>query len=205
MIANTNRFLMAPQDYLAWEEQQQWKHEYLNGEAYAMVGGTLNHNAVALNLASALKSHLRGSDCRVFINDVMVQAHKDMAYYYPDLVVTCNPTDLKAKRLVQSPCLIIEVLSPDTEGYDRGEKFKQYRQLSSLKEYVLVNAESKGVECYRLNTQGKWELNTYFPEQGAENATVEFASVGFTCSLDLVYEDIEIDESTSRSPRNEAL
>lgn len=198
MIASTDRLLMLPQEYLTWEEQQQWKHEYLNGEAYAMVGGTLNHNVIAVNLVTLLRSHLRGTNCRVFVNDVMVQAHKDTAYFYPNLVVTCDPEDLKAKRLIQSPYLIVEVLSPGTEGYDRGEKFKQYRKLSSLQEYVLVNAETKGVECYRLNKQRKWELNTYFPEEAIGDLSVEFASIEFACPLDLVYEDVEVTESASR-------
>lgn len=199
MIADANRRLMSPAEYLDWEPQQPYKSEYLHGEVYAMTGGTLRHNAIALNLASALKAHLRGTGCRVFINDVMVQADPHSAYFYPDIVVTCDPRDVKAQRIVQHPCLIIEVLSPGTEGYDRGEKFKHYRNIASLKEYGLINADSLGVECHRLNAQGKWELTPYFPEDMATFAPVEFASVGFSCSFDVIYEAVEWGQSEAES------
>lgn len=195
MVASRDRLFMTAGEYLEWEAQQPCKYEYLNGEVYAMTGGTLSHNAVAVNLVSLLRNHVRGTDCRVFVNDVKVQASPQSAYFYPDVVVTCDERDIKAKNLVQYPCLIIEILSPSTEAYDRGEKFKQYRKLASLKEYVLVNAESMGIECYRLNQQGKWELTPYFPEESTQSFQIEFPSIGFECPFFLVYEDVELPEA----------
>jgi Uma2 family endonuclease len=203
MIANADRRLMSPDEYLAWEEQQPFRHEYLNSEVYAMTGGTLIHNAVAVNLVSLLRAHVRGTSCRVFINDVKVKASKESAYFYPDVVVTCDERDIKAKTIVQYPCLIIEVLSPGTEGYDRGEKFKQYRRLKTLKEYVLVNAETMGVECFRLNDQNKWELTAYFADElsgDVEATIVQLTSIDFQCSLVDIYDEVEMPEQTQIQP-----
>lgn len=205
MIASPQRIQLTPEQYLAWEAEQPYKHEYLNGEAYAMTGGTLAHNAIGLNLAAALKAALRGRDCRVFISDVKVQVERSRAYFYPDVVVTCHPQDLQSNDLIRHPCLILEVLSPSTEGYDRGEKFRHYRQIGSLQEYGLISAERMGLDLYRLNSQGKWELTAYFPEADYPEAdcpgaaspepqigalTVTFASLGIDCTFDTIYEDV---------------
>jgi Uma2 family endonuclease len=193
MIANVERFFMSPLEYLTWEEQQLYKHEYIDGEVYAMSGGTLPHNAIALNLASAIKSHLRGKGCRVFINDVKVQVSTKGPYFYPDLVVTCDTSDIKSQKLIRHPALIIEVLSPSTESYDRGEKFRRYRQMSSLKEYVLIDPQKLSVDCYRLNDRQKWELTAYFAEELSAEITVEFPCIDFECTIDTIYEDVDFE------------
>jgi len=192
MIASSDRIRLSPAAYLEWEAQQPIKYEYLHGEAYAMTGGTLAHNDIAVNLTTLLKNHLRGSGCKVRMADAKVGITAKGPFFYPDVLVTCNESDRAAKTLVQHPCLIIEVLSPGTEGYDRGEKFRQYRQLESLQEYVLVDAETMGVEIYRLNAAQKWELTPYFPEtNGAgESLIVDFTSVDFQCAIAAIYEDI---------------
>ncbi len=195
MVANSDRLFMPPEAYLDWEEQQSWKHEYLNGEAYAMTGGTLSHNALAINLTTLLKPHLRGKGCKVFMADAKIQVAERGPFFYPDVVVTCDERDLKAQRVIRYPCLVIEVLSPSTEGFDRGEKFKQYRRLETLKEYVLINAETMGVECFRLNTQNKWELTADFADESSQEAEaieVQFTSIDFGCSLAAIYEEIEL-------------
>lgn len=193
MIASADRIQLAPEAYLEWEAQQPLKYEYLHGEAYAMTGGTLAHNDIAVNLTTLLKSHLRGSGCKVRMADAKVGVTAKGPFFYPDVLVTCNEPDRMAKTLVQHPCLIIEVLSPGTEGYDRGKKFKQYRKIECLQEYVVVEAESMGVEIYRLNASQKWELSPYFPETNgpAESFMVDFTSVGFQCAIAAIYEDIE--------------
>jgi Uma2 family endonuclease len=196
MIAVSDPNAMSPQDYLEWEEQQTTKHEYLNGEAYAMTGGTLNHNAIAVNLTTALRTYLRGKSCKVFMADAKVGVSENGPFFYPDIMVSCDERDRRALKVVQHPCLIIEVLSPSTEAFDRGEKFRHYRRLTSLKEYVLVNAETKGVECYRLNERNKWELTTYIPDEqndvSEEAIEIQFTSINFQCPLTLVYEDVEL-------------
>jgi Uma2 family endonuclease len=194
MIANIDRLFMSPTEYLAWEEQQLYKHEYIEGTVYAMAGGTLPHNAIALNLASALKNKLRGSGCRVFINDVKVQVSVKGPYFYPDVVVTCDTRDLQSQKLICYPSIIIEILSPSTESYDRGDKFRWYRQMPSLKEYVLVDAQKLSVECFRLNERRKWELTAYFSEDRSENILVEFPCLDFECSMETIYEDVNCEE-----------
>lgn len=193
MIAHEDRLFMSSAEYLAWEEQQRYKHEYVEGAVYAMVGGTLPHNAISLNLVSAIKNRLRGSGCRVFINDVKVRVSAKGAYFYPDVVVTCDVQDFQSQKLIRHPSLIIEILSPSTESYDRGEKFRWYRQISSLQEYILVDAQKRLIECYRLNERKKWELTAYFAEEAANDILVEFPCIDFECPLEMVYEDVDFE------------
>lgn len=201
MIASSDRIRLSPTAYLEWEAQQPIKYEYLQGEAYAMTGGTLAHNDIAVNLTTLLKNHLRGSGCKVRMADAKVGVTAKGPFFYPDVLVTCNESDRTAKTLVQHPCLIIEVLSPGTEGYDRGEKFRQYRQLESLQEYVLVDAETMGVEIYRLNAAQKWELTPYFPEsnESIKSLIIDFVSVNFQCAIAAIYEDIEFSSDSTQS------
>jgi Uma2 family endonuclease len=189
---------LMPQEYLAWEAQQPCKYGYMDGEVYAMTGGTIAHNDVALNLASLLKSHLRGKGCKVQIADAKVGVSAEGPFHYPDVVVSCDPRDRRANQVLYYPCLIVEVLSPSTAAFDRGQKFAHYRRIDTLREYVLISAETINVECYRLNQNQKWELTAYAPEEsfglGAEglgaDLSVEFASVGFECALSALYEDV---------------
>lgn len=197
MIAQPQSQLMTPQEYLEWEEQQPIKYEYINGEVYAMTGGTLPHTSIALNLASALKDRLRSKGCKVFMADAKVGVSTNGPFHYPDVMVSCDSRDQKARKVIYHPCLIVEVLSPSTEAFDRGTKFQHYRQIDTLKEYVLINAEKMYVECYRLNEKNKWELTPYALEETAHNPTelsVEFASVNFQCPIALLYEDVVFPE-----------
>ena len=190
---------MSPQEYLEWEEQQPIKYEYVNGEVFAMTGGTLPHNSVALNLASALKNHLRGQGCKVFMADAKLGVSDIGPYHYPDVMVTCDKRDQNARKIVQFPCLIVEVLSPGTEAYDRGDKFAHYRRIKTLKEYVLVDAEIRSVECYRINERGKWELTPYIIDETNSEVTdieVELDSINFSCQLSLLYEDVVFEDNT---------
>ncbi|MFN6513552.1 MAG: Uma2 family endonuclease [Nostoc sp. CreGUA01] len=186
MIANSNRKYMSPQEYLEWEERQDIKYEYINGEVFAMTGGTIPHTSIALNLASALKSHLRGSPCRAFMADAKVAVTENGPFHYPDVVVSCDERDREAIQFIQYPCLIVEVLSPSTEAYDRGKKFMQYRRIETLQEYVLIDAEKISLDCFRLNDRGIWELHPY--EEGNE---VHLTSVDFRFPISLVYEDVQ--------------
>jgi Uma2 family endonuclease len=185
MVANFEKSYMSPLEYLEWEEQQDIKHEYINGEVFAMTGGTIPHNDIAFNLASGLKNHLKGSNCRVNIADAKVGVSEIGPFIYPDVVVSCHPQDKQAIKFIQFPCLIVEVLSPSTEAYDRGGKFQQYRRIESLQEYVLISADKIGLDCFRLNDRGLWELHPF-----AEGDDVHLVSVDFTFPLSLVYEDV---------------
>lgn len=200
MIAQLQPQLMTPQEYFEWEEQQPIKYEYINGEVFAMTGGTIPHNDVAINLTSALKNHLRGKGCKVQMADAKVGVSQNGPFHYPDVMVSCDPRDQKARKVIYHPCLIVEVLSPGTEGFDRGKKFKHYRQIETLKEYVLIEADKMNVESYRINEKGKWELTAYFLEEPTANETdleVHFTSVDFRCPISLLYEDVVFSEDTS--------
>lgn len=202
MIASRHSNQMSPQEYLIWEEQQPFKHEYLDGEAYAMTGGTLPHNDIALNLYRALYPHLRGKGCRINVADAKVQVTEAGPYFYPDVVISCDERDRRALRAVQYPCLIVEVLSPSTEGVDRGAKFKNYRQLQSLQDYVLIDSERMSVECFHRIEHGKWELTSYPPDDQsltAQDTQVYFPGINFCCALTTIYEDVELVESTNEN------
>ncbi|EAW33602.1 Uma2 family endonuclease [Lyngbya sp. PCC 8106] len=193
MIADFKAPLMTAEEYLKWEEKQPIKYEYINGKVWAMMGGSLPHNSIALNLASALKSHLRKQGCKVFMADAKVGVSSHGPFHYPDIMVTYDSRDQTARKVVYYPCLIVEVLSPSTEGFDRGKKFRHYRRIETLKEYVLVDAERMNVECYRLNEHNKWELTSYSVEEVATNATeleIQLTCVNFRSSISSLYEDV---------------
>ena len=184
-------------EYLRLEAQSPIKHEYLNGELFAMTGATLRHNTIAGNVFVALRSHLRDMPCRAFINDVRVHVEKTHSYYYPDLLVTCarggQSIDLGAVT-VEDPVLVIEVLSPSTEATDRREKLLAYRTLASLSEYVLVSQDEARVEIHRRRGDIGWEKIEY---SGPE--TVELASVGLKIGMREIYEGVPI-EALMRGP-----
>ena len=197
MIAQPQPQLMTPQEYLEWEEQQPIKYEYINGEVFAMTGGILPHNSIALNLASALKNKVRSKGCKVFMADAKVGVSPNGPFHYPDVMVTCDSRDLNARKVIYHPSLIVEVLSPGTEAFDRGKKFRHYRQIETLNEYVLIEADRMNVECSRINERGKWELTTYSLEETIINGTeleVDFTSVDFRCPISLLYEDVVFPE-----------
>jgi len=199
MIANPQPRGLTPDEYLAWERQQPTKHEYIDGEVYAMTGGTLAHNAIAVNLVSALRGKLRGTGCKVYAADAKVRVAAKGPYFYPDVVVSCDERDRQAIEAIQYPKLIVEVISPSTAGFDRGDKFKFYRRIPTLEEYVLIDAEKVGIDCYRKTSAGKWELTAY-PDDDAnqEDSILELVSLDFRCPLALVYEEIEFPEPSSQ-------
>jgi len=199
MIANQQFHSMTPEDYFSWEEKQPLKYEYINGEVFAMTGGTLAHNSIALNIASALKNHLRGKGCKVFMADAKVGVSEKGPFHYPDVMVTCDVRDLRSQKIVYYPCLVVEVLSPSTEGFDRGDKFKHYRRIETLQEYVLISAEKMSLDCYRLNERRKWELTSYSVEDNLVEIEVNFTSVNFCCPLSELYEDVDLIEGQIRS------
>lgn len=192
MIVRSQRPLMSPQEYFDWEEVQPIRYEYINGEVFAMAGGTLPHNAIALNVASALKNHLRGKPCQPYMADAKLGISPRGLFYYPDVMVTCDRRDRQEQKVVYHPCFIAEVLSSSTEGKDRGIKFRNYRRIDTFREYALISAETMMVEIYRLNPQGKWELTTYSPEDNATSPDaidIHLTTVDLHISLALLYED----------------
>ncbi|MFP4009785.1 MAG: Uma2 family endonuclease, partial [Spirulinaceae cyanobacterium] len=123
---------MTPQQYFEWEARQELRYEYFGGNVFAMTGGSLSHGRIGLNVSSLLKSHVQGQGCLVFNSDGKVEISEAGPFTYPDTSVSCDERDRTATEFIQFPCLIVEVLSPSTEAYDRGGKFALYRRLESL-------------------------------------------------------------------------
>lgn len=199
MIAQSQPQLMAPQEYLEWEDLQPIKYEYIDGEVFAMTGGILPHNSIAINLTTALKNHLRGSGCKVFMADAKVGISQNGPFHYPDVMVTCDQSDRTARKVIYHPILIVEVLSPGTESFDRGKKFSNYRRIDSLKEYVLIDTDRMAVECYRLNEREMWELNPYVPEETNTEVieiNIHLQSIDFHFPITLLYEDVVFPEDS---------
>lgn len=172
--------------YLAWEAAQPDRHEYIAGEVFAMVGVRQAHNVASGNLYSALRSALKGSPCRVFIESVKTRVEAADCFFYPDVVVTCDARDRATPDYISHPALVIEVLSESTAAFDRGDKFAAYRKLPSLQEYVLVDLSAKRVEVFRRNPEQHWVLYEYL-----EGETIEFASLSLTLPVATVLEDTE--------------
>jgi Uma2 family endonuclease len=189
MIANPQPFKMSIEEYLDWEPLQDCRYEYVNGEVFAMTGGSIPHNDIALNIYRNLYPHLRARNCRINVADVKVQISSYSPYYYPDVIVSCDARDLNARKFIQFPKLIVEVLSPGTEAKDRGEKFSFYRTISTLEEYILVESEKIGVEYYR---RGEGRMWLYYPYTIGDIITIE--SIDFNCAVDLFYEGISFAE-----------
>lgn len=177
---------LTPEEYFAWEEQQEEKHEYFDGEVYAMSGGTLNHSEIAGNLNRLIGNHLEDSDCRVLNSDARIKIHRPEKYVYPDVSVTCDDRDRDNTQYITHPCLIVEVLSPSTEAYDRGKKFKLYRQSPSLVNYVLVNPDEIEIDVFRKNERGRWEEISY-----VTGDVVELESINLTFQIERVYRGIK--------------
>ena len=188
MIATLQPQPMTIAEYLEWEPLQELRYEYVNGVVIAMTGGTIPHNDIALNLYRALYPHVRASGCRINVADVKVEVSSSSPYYYPDVVVTCDPRDVTARKLIRHPKLIVEVLSPGTEAKDRGEKFAHYRSSPTLQEYVLVESEKVSVECYR---RGEGRLWLYTPYTAGDILPLE--SIAFSGSIDLLYENVSFE------------
>jgi Uma2 family endonuclease len=175
------------EEYLVQEERTQERHEYVAGEVFAMVGATPLHNQISLNLASALRTALKGRPCRVFMSDIKLQVSKADAFYYPDVFVSCgDAAPGKDSRFASDAQLVIEVLSEST-AYDRSDKLHAYRKLSSLQEYVLVSQDLRRVELYRRGPGVGWTFLTF---EGDD--VVKLASVNLELGLSTIYEDTDV-------------
>lgn len=180
---------ISAEDYLEGEKHCEIRHEFINGEIFVMAGESKSHNLITGNLYIALRNHLRDQQlCRVFMENVKTQVKnvQEERYYYPDLQVSCDPSTLQ-EYYESFPKLIIEVLSPSTERFDRADKFYAYRKLMSLEEYVLVAQDTPRVEIYRRVTQ--WELELYTEMK----ATIKLDSIQFEGSLAEIYEGISFE------------
>ena len=173
-------------EYLAYEQASYKKHEFINGQAYAMADASEDHNVISSNLVALIRPHLRGKPCRVFSSDMKLTiASANNATYYPDVMVVCDRTD-SDPYVKQKPCLLIEVLSPSTAMLDRREKLFNYQKLASLQEYVLVPQSEIKVELYRRDPEG-WLVQSL-----SMGDSLQLQSIDLAIALSDIYEDVEL-------------
>jgi len=170
-------------DYLAWEQLQLEKHEYLAGEVFAQAGVRQSHSILAGNIFSELHQQLKGKPCRPHLADMKLRIETLDAFFYPDIMVSCDGRDAKADLYLEHPSLIVEVLSESTASYDMGLKFEFYRHIPELREYALVDTERMKIWLYRKNMAAEWVLHD-FPDQG----DVFFESVGCRLTQEDIFE-----------------
>jgi Uma2 family endonuclease len=182
-IAETENFIKVD-EYIQGEELSEVRHEYIGGQVYAMAGGSEAHNVLSGNLYAAIRQHLRGKPCKAFMADMKLRhlIAEDDIFYYPDVLVTCDPSD-NEKYYKTQPVVLIEVLSPAAERLDRREKFLSYQRLPSLQEYVLVDQEKMAVTLFCRDSEWK-------PEHLSRGDSLALPSIDFKLSLVEVYEDV---------------
>ncbi|NJA04256.1 Uma2 family endonuclease [Methylomonas sp. UP202] len=176
---------LTAEDYLAWEETQVEKHEFVAGEVFAMVGARQDHVVVCGNIFAGLKQRLRGTPCRPYVADLKLRVDAADAFFYPDVMVSSHPGDLSNQQYISNPSLIVEVLSESTADYDRGGKFVAYRKLESLREYLIVDIEARRVECFRRTADNDWLLHDYVGD-----IDCQLRSLGIRIPTSEIFEDI---------------
>lgn len=151
------------EEYLEFEQTSEEKHEYYKGEIFAMSGSKVPHNTIAMNLSGLLVQKLKGKSCRPYNSDQRIYIPQNSLFTYPDILIICGKAETKDNDdwNILNPTVIIEVLSKSTRDYDMGGKFALYRDIPSLKEYILVDSESLNVYAFRINAGGHWELQEY--------------------------------------------
>ena len=186
MFVSKNNFYISPEEYLEGERVSPIKHEYRRGHVYAMTGAKNPHTIISSNLVRLLGNHLLNTPCLVLTSDIKVRLEEANCYYYPDMAVTCDERDISSMEdFILYPPLIIEVLSPSTASFERGDKFVDYQTASSLQEYLLITQSEIKIECFRLNAEGNWVSQTY-----RQGDTVEFISANFSYPISEIYQKV---------------
>jgi len=177
-------------EYLEMENAALEKHEYYQGEIFAMSGAKVPHNAIASNLLVELGMKLKGKKCKPFNSDQRIHIPSNTLFTYPDISIICGEviTLNNDEWNALNPSVIIEVLSKSTKNYDRGEKFKLYRNINTLKEYILVDSESIHIEVFRLNEKKHWELEEY----NDINASLEVKAINEQILISEIYDGVKI-------------
>ena len=177
---------MSLEEFLAWEANQPTKHEFLDGEIFAMAGASRAHGTIALNLAALVRPAIRKTGCHAYIADMKVVPPGQRSVRYPDLVMTCDPRDLEDEQITRFPKLIVEVLSRSTAAVDRGEKFEEYRRIPTLEEYVVIDSTQVLVEVWRRG-EDLWTFKDHGP-----GTAFRLESIPLELLVNDLYEDIEL-------------
>lgn len=181
--------IYSPEEYLYLERKARFKSEYLRGEILAMSGASLSHTRITLDIATELNIQLREKECEAVTNDMRVKTMPIVSYFYPDIVIFCGEPQFEDETFdtLLNPVVIIEVLSPSTELYDRTEKFNYYKQIPTLQEYMLVSQDKVNIE-HHLKQNEEWKLNEYH----ALEDTLTLSTIGCSLALRDVYRRVEI-------------
>jgi len=187
---------MTEADYLAFERQSEIKHHFIDGEIYAMSGASRYHNIVISNIISSLRPQIRGKSCEIYPSDMKVRTPATGSYTYPDVTIVCDEPNFDDKQadVLLNPTLLIEVLSPSTELFDRGLKFQRYREIDSLQEYILIAQDSPHIERFLRQENGQWLLS----EVDELDASFELTSIGCTLKLAEVYEQVSFEAAADK-------
>ena len=188
IAAKDNAPHLTPEEYFTWEEQQLEKHELIDGQVYAMSGGSKNHSLLAAKFITLFTSHLEGSGCDTATSDLRVNIVGTNNYTYPDVSVTCDDRDKTTTQYITYPCLIVEVLSKTTEAYDRGGKFRMYQNNPVLKDYLLVSSTAIEIDLYHKNDAGQWMIINY-----GEGDTIELKSINLSFPIEQVYRGLNLE------------
>ncbi|TDE18637.1 Uma2 family endonuclease [Dyadobacter psychrotolerans] len=190
MTAQPQKFY-SEEEYLEMEREAEYKSEYYRGEIFAMAGAGHNHNRINENISIIVGNYLKGKSCRSYSRDLRVHIHENGLYTYPDFLIVCGENKFRDDKrdTLLNPVVIIEILSESTSDYDRGEKFRFYRSLTSLKEYVTVNSLSVSAEVFRKNEENDlWFLasDAYSLEE-----SIMLSSVDLKLNMTDIYEQTE--------------
>ena len=177
---------MSAQDFLNWDETQTIRHEFVDGEVFAMASAEDWHLTVTLNIAMALRQHFAGTSCRTLMLDTKLQVARANSYFYPDVLVTCDAADHASRLIKSNPKLVVEVLSPSTAAYDRGDKFAHYRLIDALQEYVVVDIDSRRTDIHRKGADGLWVLHPFEAGQA-----VHLSSVALDISAEQLFAEVD--------------
>lgn len=192
---------VSPEEFLLFESTSKTKHEYVDGEVFAMAGGTQAHSLISTNITSILKSKLKGSDCRVHGSDLLVRVESTNSFYYPDAMVDCGTYE-KGSSFTKTPALVFEVVSRSTAATDRREKLVGYKSISSLKAYVIVQQTRKHIEIFQRDAQSDW---TFDEVHSTGSFELEICP-GRTIKVELgdIYDQADLNESPDLQVREEA-
>ncbi|MEQ9369308.1 MAG: Uma2 family endonuclease [Coleofasciculus chthonoplastes F3-SA18-01] len=192
MIAAPEKFpTLTPEEYFTWEEQQLEKHELIDGQVYAMSGGSVNHGRLAIRLTVMFDNHLENSSCITGNSDIKINIVETNNYTYPDASVTCDDRDKTTTQYITYPCLVVEVLSPSTEAYDRGSKFRMYRHNPALQDYLLVSSTRMEIDLYHKKETGEWLIINY---QAGD--TIELKSINLNFPIEQIYRNLDLNPET---------
>ena len=200
MSSMAARTYLTPAEYIAAERKATLKSEYLSGEIVAMSGACLAHNLITMNTAAGLYNQVTERGCRIYASDMRIGIGTGVSYFYPDVAVVCDEPRFEddAFDTLINPEVIVEVLSPSTEAYDRGEKSARYRQLESLQEYVLISQDKVQVEHY-LRQGKQWILSEF----SAPENVLPLTSIGAELSLNQIYRFVDLEtDDTLQTPRS---